>query len=98
MVCLLAAAAAGQPSPPSADLAALTRETQQIDQREGKLGMFWWVPADFWEQSALANGMSVSTMRNVFAPLNDYTVMLVGVGKSASARWIGCRRRICAGS
>jgi hypothetical protein len=80
LVCWLSAAALGQSSAPPVDMSAFIRETQQMDQRQGKMGMFWWVPNEFWEQSALANGQSVDVIRTAFAPLSDYTVVVVGVG------------------
>jgi hypothetical protein len=80
LVCLVSAAALGQSSPPAVDISALTKETQQVDQREGKIGMFWWIPVEFWEQSAKANGASVNAVRRAFAPLGDYTVIVAGAG------------------
>jgi hypothetical protein len=63
-----------------ADIGALTKETEQVDQRDGKMGMFWWIPTEFWEESAAANGRDRKETKSIFAPLNDYTVIVVAVG------------------
>src|SRR5258708_36501686 len=80
-VVLLMSCVLGQSSTQShADMGALTKETEQVDQRDGKMGMFWWIPTEFWEESAAANGRDRKETKSIFAPLNDYTVIVVAVG------------------
>ncbi|MGB8473119.1 MAG: hypothetical protein WCE61_03405 [Candidatus Acidiferrum sp.] len=44
-------------------------------------GLVWWVPAEFWEQSAVAQGSSPQKARATFASLRQYTVIIVMAGK-----------------
>lgn len=62
------------------DIGALAKETEQIDQRMGKMGMFWWTPIEFWEQSAIKQGISPGQARRQFQPLREYNVFIIGIG------------------
>lgn len=63
-----------------ADVGAIVKETQQLDQRNNKVGMFWWMPVEYWEQSAMSSGMSAEQARESFAPLREYSLVIVAVG------------------
>jgi len=91
LVCLTAGFAFSQQQAPAAsstdkesadqiDTTALAKETEQIDQRNGKMGIFFWVPTEFWEQSTVNAGGSRERAKQYFKPLRDYNVFLVGVG------------------
>ena len=62
------------------DTSAMVKETQQIDQHSSKMGLFWWVPVEFWEQSAMKSGISAEEARQYFKPLRDYNMFLIGIG------------------
>jgi hypothetical protein len=62
------------------DTNALIKETQQIDQRNGKIAVFWWIPPDFWEASAISSGTSPAEAKRIFAPLRGYNLFVVAVG------------------
>jgi len=72
--------AGNQASASAPDIAAIVKETQQVDQRNHKLGIFWWVPVDYWEQSGISAGNSVEQAREMFAPLREYSVMVIAIG------------------
>lgn len=71
---------AGETETPAVDLSSMLKETQQMDSRNGKLGVFWWVPAEYFEQSAINSGMSPGQARRSFAPMHAYTMFVVAVG------------------
>ncbi len=79
-----------QASGAPADIVAIVKETQHLDQRNNKLGMFWWMPVEYWEQSAISTGMSAEQARESFAPLREYSLVIVAVGNLglASVNWI----------
>jgi hypothetical protein len=76
--------------PAPVDTTAMVKETQQMDQRNHKIGMFWWVPAEFFEHSSINSGASPERARAMFAPLHEYTVMVIAYGQFelASIRWV----------
>jgi hypothetical protein len=69
-----------QDSAPTFDIGAIVKETQQMDERNNKLGIFWWIPVEYWEQSAISTGSSPEQARELFAPLREYTGAVVAVG------------------
>jgi len=71
-------------------MGALTQELQRVDQRDQKMGLFWWIPTEYWEQSAAANGRDRKETKSLFAPLNDYVVIVVAVGNmgAGSIEWM----------
>src|SRR5215813_81182 len=91
LVCFSASFAFSQ-QPPSAapssnkevdeqiDTTVMAKETEHLDQRNGKMGLFMWVPTEFWEQSTVNAGGSREHAKEYFKPLRDYNVFLVGVG------------------
>jgi hypothetical protein len=84
------AAAQSSPSETSIDTNAMTKETQQMDQHNNKMGLFWWIPVEFWEQSAIESGGNLEEIRKQFAPLREYTMFVVGVGnlKVGTITWL----------
>jgi hypothetical protein len=75
-----AAATTAEDPADQVDLSALAKETEQIDQRTGKMGMFWWTPIEFWEQSAIKQGVSPGQARRQFQAMRDYNVFIIGIG------------------
>jgi hypothetical protein len=68
---------------PGVDLQALVKETEQVDMQAHKMGVFWWVPIDFWEASLRAQGYSstlATSARKTFEPFGAYNVFLIAVG------------------
>jgi hypothetical protein len=63
------------------DLSAFVKETQQSPNEAGYAGLVWWIPAEYWEISAVRTGMSEEKAKQRFAPLRKYTVVAVAVGK-----------------
>lgn len=62
------------------DIAALTKETEHVDQRNGKMGIFFWIPTEFWEQSTVNSGGTREHAKEYFKPLREYNVFLIGAG------------------
>ncbi|HSM84961.1 MAG TPA: hypothetical protein VLT16_02360 [Candidatus Limnocylindrales bacterium] len=73
-------AEAGHTPDATPDTQAMVKETEQVDSRSGKMGLFWWVPVEFWEASAVRQGLSRQQASQYFLPLRDYTLFIVGVG------------------
>jgi hypothetical protein len=67
-------------APPEIDTQELTNETEQMDNHGGKIGLFWWVPVEFWEQSAVQSGANYAIAKKTFAPLANYNLFIIGVG------------------
>ncbi|HKV26414.1 MAG TPA: hypothetical protein VJN93_17590 [Candidatus Acidoferrum sp.] len=59
----------------------IIRETQKQLGGKNLAGLVWWVPAEFWEQSAIEQGSSPQKARETFAALRQYTVVIVLAGK-----------------
>lgn len=80
------AAKSASPQPaadkPDFDVSAMLKETQHVDNRNGKIGIIWWAPTEYFEQSAISSGMSPGQARRSFAMLQPYTLLIVGVGNS----------------
>jgi len=72
------------------DIHALVRETQQTTRELGYVGFMWWVPVEYWEQSAEQAGMSEERAQKRYAPLRKYTVIVAAVGKTGigNVNWI----------
>jgi hypothetical protein len=68
------------PADPEVDTQAVVKETEQIDTRNHKMGVFWWIPADFWEAAVRKQGFSAEQANKVFGPFKGYNLFLVGVG------------------
>jgi len=73
-------ALAQQTTVPEYDTQEIAKETEQLDSHGGKMGLFWWVPVEFWEQSAMKSGVSAARAKQLFAPLGNYNLFIVGVG------------------
>ena len=72
---------------PLVDIDDLVGESQQTIRGEGRTGIVWWIPVDFWEASARQTGDSTSQ----FQSLRDYTMVVVAagnVGTFGSIQWI----------
>lgn len=59
----------------------IIKETQRTIGGKNSVGLVWWLPTEFWEQSALQQGSSVDQARSTFAPIREYTMIIVAVGK-----------------
>jgi hypothetical protein len=59
----------------------ITKETQKTVGASGATGLIWWIPTEFWEESAIEEGSSPEKARQTFAPMRDYTMVLMAVGK-----------------
>jgi hypothetical protein len=90
LVCLLpfpALAQANAPKPPqvitapvkatihNTDVPDLLRETQISIGEKGYAGLVWWIPFEFWVQSAAAQGISTEKTAEDLKALKDYTVV-----------------------
>ena len=65
---------------PGVDLQAIVKETELVDMRTHKMGVFWWVPFDFWVAALRVQGYNSPDMSRVFEPFGAYNVFLVAVG------------------
>ena len=76
-------------SEPAVDLPSLVRETQKIETRNNKIGMFWWIPTDFWEISWKKQGHSSEEAREKFLPLRKYNLFLIAAGttETGNIKW-----------
>jgi hypothetical protein len=74
------------PAPVSAEtndakIDGITKETQKQIGGKNLAGLVWWVPAEFWEESAIQQGSSAQQAREMFGSLRDYTMVIVLAGK-----------------
>jgi hypothetical protein len=74
------------PAPAAADSSStklddITKETQKSVGGSGATGLIWWIPTEFWEESAIQEGTSPEKARQTFAPMREYTTVLIAVGK-----------------
>lgn len=67
---------------PEVDLPSLVRETQKFETRNDKIGMFWWIPTDFWEIGWEKQGHTSEEARKKFLPLRKYNLFLIAAGTS----------------
>jgi hypothetical protein len=76
-------------SEPEADLPSLVRETQKIETRNNKIGMFWWIPTEFWEIGWKKQGHSSEDARKKFLPLRKYNLFLIAAGtnETGNIKW-----------
>lgn len=74
-----------QESAPSAaaetKIDAIIKETQLTVGGKDTTGFVWWLPAEFWEQSAIEQGNTPEQARASFAALHDYIMVIIAVGK-----------------
>lgn len=63
------------------DIPDLTRETQLGVRAPGYTGLIWWIPNEFWTQSAIKRGGNPEKTAEAFRPLRDYTIVYVFVAK-----------------
>ena len=68
-------------APGETKLDAIIKETQLTVGGKDTTGFVWWLPAEFWEQSAIEQGGTPEQARNTFAAMHDYTMVIVAVGK-----------------
>ena len=85
----LPAQEAAAPGSSETKVDAIIKETQQTIGGKDTTGFVWWLPAEFWEQSAIEEGSSPEQARTNFAALHDYTMIIVAVGKVAQRRKFG---------
>src|SRR5215472_1732996 len=85
--CALCAALFGQEASKPAtsgadfDMSAFTKETQQMVNHPGYVGLVWWIPTQYWERASVLAGGSEEKAKEQYAPLRRYTVVAVAVGK-----------------
>jgi hypothetical protein len=65
---------------PEFDPQAMVKETELLDTRNHKMGLFWWVPTEFWETSLRKQGFSAESAKKAFAPFKKYNLFIVAVG------------------
>ena len=59
----------------------LIAETQKPVLGADYTGLVWWLPVEFWEISAREQGVTEEQIEKQVAPLRDYTMIVVVVGK-----------------
>src|SRR5262245_55134160 len=65
---------------PTFDFQAIVKGNEQVDMRRRKMGIFWWVPPEFWEISLRQQGYDSEQARKVFQPFKGYNLFMVAVG------------------
>jgi len=65
----------------NADTPDILRETQLTVGEPDYAGLVWWIPFEFWQESAAKNGMSREQSGYQFRALKDYTIVGVFVAK-----------------
>ena len=75
-----APAASSSTASPALDLQALVKETEQVDMQRHKMGIFWWVPSEFWEAVGQQQGLDRDQIASVFQPFKNYNVFIIAVG------------------
>ncbi len=81
---LLAQASAPAAAPAEAidtRLDDIIKDTQKQVGGKDVAGLVWWIPAEFWEVSAVQQGSTTEKARETFAPMREYTMVIVAVGK-----------------
>lgn len=69
-----------QAAAPEVDVQALVKETENLDMRRRKLGIFWWVPPEYWEASLRMQGYNSEDARQIFAPFKNYNLFVIAIG------------------
>jgi hypothetical protein len=59
----------------------IIKETQLSIGGKDTTGFVWWLPTEFWEQSAIQEGSTPEQAKANFAPMREYTMIIVAVGK-----------------
>ena len=62
------------------DAEGLIRETQQVDMRPHKIGIFWWVPAEYWDLALRQEGYDRERIRETFQPFKRYNLFIIATG------------------
>lgn len=75
---------AAVPNVHMADDVDILRETQIRVDSNGYAGLVWWIPFEYWVQSASKNGNSGDKTREQLKALRDYTIIGVFDGKVSS--------------
>jgi hypothetical protein len=65
----------------SGEVEDILKETQKQVGGNHRIGIVWWIPAEFWEASAKRQGNTPERAREMFASLREYTIVCVAVGK-----------------
>ena len=78
--CVLAQNTAGTDTN-SSEVEDILKETQKQVGGNHRIGIVWWIPAEFWEASAKRQGSSPERAREMFTSLREYTIVCVAVGK-----------------
>jgi hypothetical protein len=78
---ILAAQQVPSAGPDDTKLDDIIKETQQTIGGKDVTGFVWWLPTEFWEQSAIQEGTSVDRAKETFGAMREYTMVIVAVGK-----------------
>lgn len=65
---------------PALDPQALVKETEQVDMQRHKIGVFWWIPYEFWETVGHHQGVDSELVTKAFQPFKNYNVFIIAVG------------------
>jgi hypothetical protein len=65
---------------PEVDMQAIAKETEQLDMRRHKMGIFWWVPPDFWDATLRQQGYTSEQAHKAFEPFRNYNLFMVAIG------------------
>jgi hypothetical protein len=68
----------------TADDPGMLRETQLAVDVNGRSGLVWWIPFEFWVDAAVKNGTPPETARKNLSALQGYTVVGVFLAKVSS--------------
>src|SRR5262249_47576010 len=58
--------------------------------RRGKMGIFWWVPPEFWSVALRQQGFTGEQVTKVFQPFKNYNLFMVAVSDLGvgTATWV----------
>src|ERR1700722_1947514 len=59
----------------------MVKETQKLIGGKDLTRLVWWVPPEFWEESAVQQRSSLQPARETFGSLREYTMVIVLAGK-----------------
>lgn len=66
---------------PEFDIQALMKETEQVDMRRHRVGIFWWVPPEYWDASLRQQGYNSERVKETFQPFKSYNLFIIAVGE-----------------
>ncbi|MDA2914303.1 hypothetical protein MYX77_10180, partial [Acidobacteriia bacterium AH_259_A11_L15] len=63
------------------DIDDFIAELQEPVRGKDYAGIVWWIPVEFWENAARQEGTPEEAIAQQVAPLRDYTMFAIAVGK-----------------